>query len=196
MRSFKPAAGPASHFRTFAPFRGLLVVGALLLWLWGPTASVATTDTQAPPITIQADRLVTFGDKNVAVFSGNVEALQGTTVIRADTLSVHYKGALADPSAASGDQELEEAIERIHAAGNVRIQLDARLGEADEAEYVPQTGIITLTGAPARIRSGPNLITGHKITLYAQTQEIMVERGVKERVEAIFYTTDVLPNAQ
>ena len=69
-----------------------------------------------PPIEITADRLVLEQDQQMATFTGNVDAVQGETRLRADQLRVFYTRQRGSGQA-SGDQQ---SIRRIEAEGNVR----------------------------------------------------------------------------
>ena len=50
------------------------------------------TESSSEPIDIESDVLVVHDKEKYATFKGNVKAVQGTTVLRAKELNVHYVG--------------------------------------------------------------------------------------------------------
>jgi lipopolysaccharide export system protein LptA len=53
------------------------------------------------------------------------------------------------------------------------------------------SAVLVLKGENSAIKSGKNLITGSKITVYRKDEQIVVERGAEQRVKARFYSKDV-----
>jgi lipopolysaccharide export system protein LptA len=149
----------------------------------GQTAPQQPED-QAPakPIVITADRLISDTQNNLARFEGSVKAMQGDTTIEADRLTVHYKKE-GNPQAAAG----ADALSKITASGNVRIKFDNRLAVTDEAVYITDQRILTLTGSPARVTSGKDQVTGAVITLHRDSGRIEVQGGGSQ-VEAILHS--------
>ena len=64
------------------------------------------------PIEIASDNLRVNQQKQLAVFTGNVEAKQGKMRLRAHELRVHYVSS-------SNSQNTEQAISKINASGKV-----------------------------------------------------------------------------
>jgi lipopolysaccharide export system protein LptA len=160
-----------------------------------PAPADRAADTEMPPeggaegsgpdaagkIDIRSDRLDIDNEKRIADFSGNVVARQAETVIEADRLQVYYKG--------SGG-ESADALEKIVATGNVRIQFENGLAETPEAVYSMDTRVFVLTGAGSRVTSGKSQIAGEKITLRRDDGRVTVEGGGSRQVEATFYPED------
>src|SRR5690606_31308422 len=65
------------------------------------------------PIEINADSLEVQQDQQVAIFRGNVDAVQGQIRLRADEIKVHYR------SNPEGNDQTDGTIVRIDAIGNV-----------------------------------------------------------------------------
>lgn len=176
-----------------------IMAAALLLAPWpyakqalsDDTLLYAASNNQTDKIHVTSNRLETDNEASFAEFSGDVIVTQGTTVINSDMLRVYYKGS-GDKQATSGSGS--GMIDRIVASGNVRIQMDDRQAESDRAEYVTETGLITLTGKNAKVSSGNNSIAGHKITIHRQTNKMTVERKGDTRVEAVIYSGNQLMN--
>ncbi len=135
------------------------------------------------PIEITSNRLDVDQDAHVAVFAGNVDAIQGTFHLKADQLTVHYdeKGAAAtaegngsdastsstvsasspaasDPSATGG------RIRRMDVTGHVRIVSPTETATGDTAVYEVEKGTINLLGNVVLTR-GKNVIRGTKLTV-------------------------------
>jgi len=160
---------------------GLLFV--LIIVAAGTLTPVLAAD-QDQKIRITADRLVANTKTGRAEFIGNVRATQGSTVITADRLEVHY-----DQDAQSGAAaESETAIKTIVARGNVVIHFDDKVAHTDKAVYDSKTGIFTLAGKGTRVTSGENTITGEKISVDRTNDHMTVEGGKTSRVNAVIYT--------
>ena len=144
-------------------------------------AAPAAAEPQSAPaqrIDIQSDRLQVDNVNRVADFTGNVVARQADTTIEADRIRVHYK---------EGGGESVEAIEKIVAAGNVRIRFENGLAETPEAVYNVSLRVFVLTGAGSRVSSGSSYIEGEKITMRRDDGRVTVEGGQRRQVEAVFY---------
>jgi lipopolysaccharide export system protein LptA len=138
------------------------------------------------PIEITADRLISDSENHLARFEGNVKATQGDTSIEADQLQIHYK-----PDGTGGDSQQAadvDALDKITASGNVRIKFDNRLAVTDEAVYITDQRILTLTGSPARVTSGQDEISGQIIKFYRDSGRVEVQGGGGRPVEAIFHS--------
>lgn len=135
------------------------------------------------PIEITADRLISDSQNHLARFEGNVKASQGDTTIEADRLLIYYK-AEANPQSTAG----ADALSKLVASGNVRIKFDNRLAVTDEAVYITDQRILTLTGAPARVTSDQDQVSGKVIKFYRDSGRIEVQGGGGKQIEAIFHS--------
>lgn len=136
------------------------------------------------PVVITADRLLADMNGRAAEFVGQVRAAQEGTVITAARLKLVYASP-AEGTAADAD---EAAIERIEASGEVVIRFEDRVAEADRAVYTTADRVLVLTGETARLTSGPNVVTGGRITFERDTDRLTVEKVPGGRVEAVFIT--------
>ncbi len=140
-------------------------------------------------IRITSDLLTTDDEKGYAEFSGNVRAVQGTTVILSDSLRVYYK------ESADGGKKLAGsagAVEKIIASGNVKINFEDKTAVSDKAEYMTETQVVVLSGESTKVTTPDESISGAKITLYRADGRVKVESGEGKRVEAIFYDSGKL----
>jgi lipopolysaccharide export system protein LptA len=136
------------------------------------------------PIEIVADRMVTDNTEKWADFTGSVKATQGKFTMTSDVLRIHYAGDLLNPPK---DKSMQESIQKIVATGRVHIVTDRYVADAERAEYIMATDVLTLTGANSTVVSGKNTLTGSKIVLYRSGGKAEVESSGSERVKALFY---------
>ncbi len=168
------------------------------IWLFGLLApllalvlAVATAPTQAQgsrqqteqPIEITADSLEVQQDKRLAIFSGNVKAIQGTMRLRAATLVVHYRPAKEGGMAESG-------ISSIEASGRVFFSTAEETAEGDSGVYDVDKGTITLNQNVVLTR-GNNVIRGNRLVLNLESGRSKVEgapaaSGKGGRVRGLF----------
>jgi lipopolysaccharide export system protein LptA len=179
----------ALYFRpTTSRISPLLGIIFLFTGLSAINAYGNTKAAKAPPeekIRIISDKLISGGDEKFIEFIGNVKTTQGESQITSDTLKVYYKGDVGESETPAAG---EESIEKIVATGNVKFNLDGREGETQEAVYLVNERIITLTGKNSKIKSGKNFVAGSKITLYRATGKIKVEGSSQKRVEMTLHT--------
>ena len=154
--------------------------------------SPGKTETDSGPIQVTADELISRIKDNYAEFIGNVEAVQGDFVIRSDRLQIHYRkeATASAPDPAGGD-----AIEKIVAIGNVRIQSGSREARTELAEYLVDESLLVLKGQDSTVTDGNNSIKGSLIRFNRLDGKISVVGGPSERVRAVFHSTGRPPTA-
>ena len=139
-------------------------------------------------IQIVADKLITNNAEKYAEFIGDVRASQGNLTITSERLRVYYKNNMGKIKSQNGSQEL---IKRIVASGHVKISSNKYIAESERVEYDLDSKVLVIKGENSTIRSGNNLITGSKITVHRQEEQIIVERSAQKRVKARFYSKDL-----
>ena len=146
--------------------RRSLALVALALFVGGAGAAAQEAAIRghdaSQPIEITADTLEVDRDRNVAIFSGAVNAIQGDLVLRADILRVHYRAGEESSADFSG------AIARIDAEGSVFFSTLAETARGDSGVYDVRNGTITLIGAVVLTR-GNNVLTGDRLELNLAT---------------------------
>jgi len=108
------------------------------------------------PIEITADTLEVQQDAGIAVFIGNVKAVQGGILLAADRVLVSY--------APGGGN----TIRSIEAQGNVFFSTPTETAEGDTAVYDVENGVITLAGSVLLTRS-ENVVRGNRLVLNLAT---------------------------
>jgi lipopolysaccharide export system protein LptA len=76
----------------------------------------------------------------------------------------------------------------VVANGNVKVQLEDKLAETQEAVYTTSDRILILTGEDSKLISGQDSITGSKITFYRDSGRVKVESSGKKSVEAVVFS--------
>jgi lipopolysaccharide export system protein LptA len=133
------------------------------------------------PIEINADSLEVLERERVAIFRGNVDALQGRIRLKADELKVHYKGG------AEGGGSLTGAITRIDAAGGVFLSSPTETAQGERGIYLVERREITLSGKVV-LTKGDNVIRGQSLVMNMDTGYSKIEGGGApgERVRGLF----------
>ena len=134
------------------------------------------------PIEIDADSLEVQQDDQVAVFRGNVDAVQGEIRLQADELRVYYRGGgagngrgAAIPAGSGGN------IVRIDALGRVRVASPGETAAGDVGVYDVPARTITLDGNVVLTR-GQNVLRGNRLVMNMETGLSRITGG---RVKAI-----------
>jgi lipopolysaccharide export system protein LptA len=122
---------------------------------------------------------------------GGASAQQGDTVIRAETITAHYRSA--------GGENFD--IWRITARGGVRIETPGNVAIGENADYNLDTGMAVMTGGNLRMESEGQIVTAQDRFIYnvpennlsAQGRALVV-RGEDnlqaDRVSAVFTEQD------
>ena len=153
------------------------------LWAAG-LFSTDSSEGSKEPIEIISDRLVANNTEKWADFTGSVKATQGTFTMTSDALRIYYEGDLMNPPK---DKSTQQSVQRMVATGRVHIVTDRYVADAERAEHVVATDVLTLTGPNSKVVSGKNTLTGSKIVLYRSEGKAFVESSETERVKALFY---------
>lgn len=122
-------------------------------------------DTSAP-IEISADALEVLQAEQVAIFSGNVDAIQGDMRLQASNLRVHYSSG----SGTGGE------ISRIDANGNVHVSSATETARGDSAVYNVVGEEVTMEGHVV-LTQGGNVIQGDRLTIDLATGHSRIEGG-------------------
>lgn len=118
----------------------------------GAWAQSALKADSKQPIDITADALEVLQDQQVAVFKGNVVALQGKMRLTAQSMKVHYK---------AGDDSTggEQGISRIEVVGKVYLATPDETARGDKGIYDVDKERLTLNGSVVLTR-GENIVKG------------------------------------
>ncbi|MGE4518149.1 MAG: lipopolysaccharide transport periplasmic protein LptA [Desulfobacteraceae bacterium] len=161
-------------------FKSILLIAALIFFT-GFSFVQAQAEKKTEPTNIKADSMKVIQDKNITVFSGNVNVVNGKTIINCEELVVHHKKS--DSAGTSPDRNSFESIE---AKGNVRIRMEEKRARAENAVFYSDKEILILTGGRPEIMDSGNKISGDSITYFIKTGVMEVEKKSGSQVEATF----------
>ena len=117
-----------------------------------PVANEATRQA----IEITADTLEVRQSENVAIFEGDVKAVQGEMVLNANMLTVYYR----DVEGGQGNL----GVARIDAQGNVVVSSPDETAQGQSGVYDVENGRIDLAGGVV-LNRGNNIVRGEMLTM-------------------------------
>ena len=128
-------------------------------------------------IEITADTLEVRQSENVAVFQGDVNAVQGEMVLNADMLTVFYR------EAAGAEGNL--GVSRIEAEGNVVVTSPEETAKGKSGVYDVEEARIDLAG-DVLLNRGNNIIEGQTLTMDLASGVSRVSGTASGRVRGLF----------
>jgi lipopolysaccharide export system protein LptA len=152
----------------------------------GVCAQIATQSKS--PIDVTADQAEVVQSKCMAIWRGSAEALQDTSRLRANTITVYSKVK----SAHAGDgQSACGGTDKIVADGDVYYVTPERNARGDHAVYTPSDDQIVMTGAVIVVQ-GQDVARGDKLIIdVASHQARMVSdvtgAGKSGRVRGVYF---------
>lgn len=162
-----------------------LMLAALLAG--APAWSQTLQHDSSLPIEITADSLEVVQDDEVAIFTGNVDAVQGDLVLSSDQLRVYYRASQDAAGNTSG------TIRRIEADGNVFMSSPQETAEGEAGVYDVDSALMTLEGSVVLTR-GENVVRGQRLEIDLATGRSQMFAAVpstaggttNQRVKAVF----------
>lgn len=116
------------------------------------------------PIQIESDRLEVHENESLAIFSGNVSVVQGTTLLKSGKMTVHY-AKNGGGSVATGSS----SIERIEVDEKVYVKSNAQIATGDRATFDMMSEVLTMSGSKVVLSEGSNVLVGCKLTVQMKT---------------------------
>jgi lipopolysaccharide export system protein LptA len=134
------------------------------------------------PIQIESDNLEVHDKDSTAIFTGNVNVVQGTTLMKAGRMVVHYvKGAKDEAGKAdNASQKTDGAvgnmmaggasnIKSIEVDGKVYVKSNDQIATGDHGTFDMQTQVLVLEGNEVVLTQGDNVVMGCKLTANLKT---------------------------
>lgn len=178
--------------------------------VFGQTPPVKKSD-QEIPLHITSLHLEADQAKRLIIFSGQVKAQYGDSLLYTDQLRVYYQPPeSAKPPAeqkSAGQSPLGdlggEKLDRIEAEGHVRFVQEDKVATGQQAIYYQNEDKVVLLGNP-QVWRGENNLKGERITFHLKDNRVVVESSPQQRVEAHLYqapgagtkVSGLLPGAQ
>src|SRR5680860_66780 len=110
------------------------------------------------PVQIEADRLEVLDGQGVATFDGNVNVVQGSTVLKTSKLKVYYLRGDDNKSGPAGN------VSRIIATGKVAVRSGQDRATADTADVDMKNQLAVLSGN-VTLTQGNNIVTGCSLNI-------------------------------
>ncbi|MEQ1653547.1 MAG: LPS export ABC transporter periplasmic protein LptC [Hyphomicrobium sp.] len=128
------------------------------------------------PVLIDAARLDVDDGAHLAVFTGDVHAVQGEFVIRAAEIAAAYTGSAGlNSSGSAASKQGAAQLTRIKARTKVRItSKDGQNAEGDWADFDPKANMATL-GGNVVLTQGKNVVRGTKLVIDMTTGETTIK---------------------
>ena len=127
------------------------------------------------PIQIESDRLDIDDNSSSAVFNGNVNVVQGDTLLKSGKMIVYYAGGGSVTAGATD-------IEKIEVSGSVVLQSGNQTSTADRGLFNMVAQTLVLTGKKVVLSQGDNILVGCKLTVKMQTGDARIDSCKNERV--------------
>lgn len=129
------------------------------------------------PIEITSDSLEVRQGEQLAVFSGEVVAGQGTLRLTADRVTVRY----------GGDKQGSDTgeIRSMLAEGNVFLSNGAETAQGSRAEYDVESGTVRMSGAVV-LTQGENAISGESLAIDLNAGTGRIDGSGGGRVKSVF----------
>lgn len=138
------------------------------------------------PIDIESDTLEVNDASKIAIFSGNVKAVQGTMTMRTKELHVTYTGG--DGGLGSGSE-----ISKIKAQGKVLITTDKKqTATADRADFDVKEQTVVISGNVVLSQGEGSVLKGDRLVINLKTGQSRFENrrdaktGKPVRVKGLF----------
>jgi lipopolysaccharide export system protein LptA len=109
------------------------------------------------PIEIESDKLEVRDHDNIAIFTGNVQLVQGKLLLKTVKMTVYYK------SSGGGAAADNTQVDHMEAEGKVYIKQGDQVATGDQGTYDMTTGIMVLTGKEVVLTQGDNVVVGCKL---------------------------------
>lgn len=193
IRSMTNAPGrPASSPRRAGPAPSIALAAALLAGMLCMANPVLAQMGQgrhdgSQPIEVISDQLEVQQSNNLAIFIGNVDAIQGDMRLRADKLTVHYRNdEQAEAQAEASGADTGGAITRIVAEGQVFVSSPQETGQGDFGIYDVEAQTVVLEGQEVVLTQGENVIRGSRAVMDLATGRSVVETRPGGRVRGLF----------
>jgi lipopolysaccharide export system protein LptA len=187
----------------------LAFCAGLALLAAAPGAALAQLAGGKGPIDVTADQLEMVDAQHLAIWRGNVEALQDGNRLVADVLNVYFSGKSAPaPGAPPAPQGPAVAgavgsdwgdVQRLVADGHVFYVTKDQTARGDHAVYEAVPDTIVMTGDVVLVQ-GQNVVKGDRLTIDVKTNHAQVFSDVQgrnhpERVRGVFYNANNTPAA-
>ncbi|MFD1704788.1 LptA/OstA family protein [Methylopila henanensis] len=154
------------------------------------------------PVNVEADNLEVREKDQAAIFSGNVQVVQGDSTLKSRQLTIFYYGDQDRPAAAGDKQRPTQGatsgpagtpaapqgrdIRRLEAEGDVVVTSKDQRATGQRGVFDMPSNSVTLTGGVV-VSQGENVIRGDRLFVDLTSQRSRIESGANRgRVQGVF----------
>ncbi|WP_041544886.1 MULTISPECIES: LptA/OstA family protein [Chelativorans] len=152
-------------------------MGLLMLW---PAGGLAQTSESRPsqlglnlssdePIQIDGARVEVDQTQNLATLTGDVQVVQGPTLLKTARLKIFYAEGSGLPTSGAAN------IKRLEADGGVYVKSETQVATGDQGTFDMGTEVLVLSGKEVVLTEGENVIVGCKLTVQMKTGQATLE---------------------
>jgi lipopolysaccharide export system protein LptA len=185
----------------------VLAVASLMGAALGSGTARAQLSAGKGPIDVTADQLEMVDAEHLAIWRGNVEAVQNGSRLVADTINVYFQGKSNAPKPtqtvnprAGGVASVGSdwgAVDHMIADGHVFFVSENQTARGNHAVYELTPDTITMTGDVVVVQ-GDNVVKGDKLVIQVKTGHADIisnatGRNKPERVRGVFYNAQSAP---
>lgn len=133
------------------------------------------------PVKVDANRLEVFDKESRAVYSGDVVAVQGQSILRCASMIISYAQARGGATPSPGST----SIQQIECEGPVSLLSGTLSATAQKMIYHAASDSVTLTGRVV-IADCDNVQRGERVVYDVKTGRAKVDAGPSGRVQGVF----------
>ena len=159
-------------------------------------AAMAQFAPSGGPIDISANELELVDAQHLAIWRGDVDALQGRNRLRADVVNIYFNGKPTPGGSGSGASPGRNwgKVDHMVAEGHVYFVSPTQNARGDHAVYELGPDTITLTG-DVIVEQGQSVIHGARLVIDVRTGHASMAstgqtRSASGRVRGIFYPNE------
>lgn len=147
----------------------------------GSTPFLGFGSNSREPVKVDANRLEVFDKESKAVYSGDVVAVQGQSILRCASMIISYAQARGGAAPAPGST----SIQQIDCEGPVSLLSGTLSATSQKMVYHAASDTVTLTGRVV-IADCDNVQRGERVVYDVKTGRARVDAGPTGRVQGVF----------
>ncbi|MCV0394979.1 MAG: LptA/OstA family protein [Rhizobiaceae bacterium] len=132
------------------------------------------------PIQIESDRLEVRENENIAIFTGNVNVVQGQTQLKAGRMTVYYS-----PNGNGTVTGGTSSIERLEVENKVYLRSENQVATGDSGTFNMLTEEMVLLGKEVVLTEDDNIVVGCKLTVHMATGQARLDSCEGGRVRTL-----------
>ncbi|GGD13076.1 LptA/OstA family protein [Aquisalinus flavus] len=155
------------------------IVCALVPAMLFGTAAAQFSQNSNAPIDITGAQFEAFQNEDYALWTGDVQVVQGEVILTAPELKIYGIGG--------------GRFNRVDATGGIRYTNGVEAISGDQAIYRKENETIVVTGNVVVVQ-GRQVMTGERMTYFLDSGKIIFNNEASSRVRGVFFTEDQAPS--